>query len=1531
MLKQSKLMKPVLIWLLVFSLVLPLGFGAGGSAAYAAGEALPALVDASAFNAGVISDADKYLQGNKLPYTGYFEQKYTTLTGANAAVNGREARIYIPEGARLREYFIVLALPSGENADTFLESSGWNVIADKYNVGLIVLLPRGYSADSAAAKWGSYAEEAAYVNYMVNAAGPARTWYSTFGMYYFAGYGDGGAILQQWAANNPMFVISQAYAGVKEADLDPASLIAAGNRYYNRDSSQNTNVDAAQPQTDKTFRSVQKCEIPVPTLLIGDKVGNTGIAAYWLGVNEWNGEPPLVHTYPGGTTVAVFSQDKANSNAIATSFSDVETKVAMMDSASVDYAKDFSAADIYEFLTYYTRYDNTSSLGNALAKRINYLSQGNKGYVDGYNGIYVRKYETATLNSEYQVYIPTEARDGRWGTAGAPVVFLFGGGSQPSHLFFDITGWADVAKKHGLVIVAPCARVQPGANNNTLTGDGGVVARWSQTAPHEEYQMVVDIIAEMKEEWGGVINPDKIFGTGQSTGGGFTTFLSYMNPNLFAAFGATSPNIFSSFTNPSVNPGKAPAYFIVNDYEEGSMGNNARNYWRNRNGFDLSDNGVYARPYTLPETVNNDVAAIVKPDYVDGPNRYTVRTWYDASDDNYGGLPMVNSGVCYGRAHNNIVSDAFMQWEDWFSKWSWNNGVRVYDDSALVLKDAGSLSTSFTAGQRAVQGNRLPYNGYFGQEFTSGAASGREARFYIPEGARMREYFVTLALPDKTGVTDFLINSGWKRIADSNNVCLMILLPTGYDDSNPADVKGVWGSYENNAAYVNYLIKAAGSARGWYSVFGLYYFVGYGEGGDVLQQYAASEPLFVIGQAYFDSTVQGADLAERSAGYYEIPNITSPPTQPQEAITVTTPTVNKYTFDSVKKSEVPVPTVLIGDTVPASAASYWKNANECPDSGASGGPLGSKLFTQLKDGSSKALATSYTKVVSQMAVLEGYSGDYANYGTSREVYDFLARYTRYDNTSAWGNALADRVSYTYDSAGKNGVYVHEISSLEGSTVYKNEYLIYIPDNALDPVANPVGAPAVYLFAGGSQPSHLFFDIAGWADVAKDYGIIIVVPCGRTNGVTASWSQGGNNVNNDYNYVLNVMADVEQRYGNVVDMNRLYVTGQSAGGAFTDYLSNINPNLFTAFSATSPAQGHPAYNPLNPGPAPSYIICGEHDNRTTQDEIGIAYWLARNADVLKSPVADGYVVTRQKSLPSEFSNSLGYIVHPNSAEFPGDRYTKHTWFGKGDYYNVPMYNSVICLARAHNGIVSDAYLQWEDWFSKWSWDDGVRVYSPDPVSVSILVGAESDIGKNVEVALSVSNAVNVLTVEAELTVDGNMLSGIGLEPLSGFTAMNEIFWSYAGGGMWKGTATLAYQAGEDEGFTSYIPAVIAKFVFAPRAAGDTTIKLASVRIAGLREGTTRYLDCAIAAGEATTNIDQRVFSKYDLNRDNAVDALDLGIMLLYCGFDKDSPDWGVLVKVNDSRGKPVTARMCDVNGDGVIDMLDLLDLFIHYTK
>ena len=240
----------------------------------------------------------------------------------------------------------------------------------------------------------------------------------------------------------------------------------------------------------------------------------------------------------------------------------------------------------------------------------------------------------------------------------------------------------------------------------------------------------------------------------------------------------------------------------------------------------------------------------------------------------------------------------------------------------------------------------------------------------------------------------------------------------------------------------------------------------------------------------------------------------------------------------------------------------------------------------------------------------------------------------------------------------------------------------------------------------------------------------------------------------------------------------------------------------------------------------------------------------------------------------------------------------------------------------------------------TYDNGMRVVAEvtllvydeaDIVKAGIRTDAESDILDDIEYTLFLRDAKNVLSFELEFEIDGDMLTGKAAQGLSGFALLDGISWSFAGGSSWKGSATFAYPAGDSNGLSSTLQKDVATFAFSPMGVGNAAFKLTGFKASGLYEGTVSYFDSRIEADEATTNIAQRKFSKYDLNKDNKVDALDLGIMLLYCGFKETDQEWGVLVKVNDSKGEPVTAKMCDMNGDGLVDMLDLIDLFINYTK
>ncbi|MCL1808996.1 MAG: hypothetical protein FWG42_04400 [Clostridiales bacterium] len=216
-------------------------------------------------------------------------------------------------------------------------------------------------------------------------------------------------------------------------------------------------------------------------------------------------------------------------------------------------------------------------------------------------------------------------------------------------------------------------------------------------------------------------------------------------------------------------------------------------------------------------------------------------------------------------------------------------------------------------------------------------------------------------------------------------------------------------------------------------------------------------------------------------------------------------------------------------------------------------------------------------------------------------------------------------------------------------------------------------------------------------------------------------------------------------------------------------------------------------------------------------------------------------------------------------------------------------------------------------------------------------AVSDIERDVEYTVTLRFAKGLLTLEFEFEIDGNLLAFDRIVSLSGFEPSSGVLWENMGDGVWRGKIELVYTGNEPFGFETPPNGAamdVLKFVFSPCGQGDATIKLTGFKSFGydiLWDWAPVYRDSWIARGEATTSVQQLTWSKYDLNKDNTTDSLDLGILLLYCGFDEDSPNWDTLMKVNDSRGNGVTASMCDVNGDGLIDMLDLIDMFIHYTK
>jgi hypothetical protein len=206
-------------------------------------------------------------------------------------------------------------------------------------------------------------------------------------------------------------------------------------------------------------------------------------------------------------------------------------------------------------------------------------------------------------------------------------------------------------------------------------------------------------------------------------------------------------------------------------------------------------------------------------------------------------------------------------------------------------------------------------------------------------------------------------------------------------------------------------------------------------------------------------------------------------------------------------------------------------------------------------------------------------------------------------------------------------------------------------------------------------------------------------------------------------------------------------------------------------------------------------------------------------------------------------------------------------------------------------------------------------------------------EDVVYTLSLAEASNVSAIEVTFTVDGSLVSGKSVEALAGFKAYGNVQWTpLMVGNLWQGNITLT----TDTAF--FGEADVAKFVFNPLKEGISTMNLVSVKIANFDDDSQMMLGAVvnIVKGAASTDVKKVVkYSKFDLNKDQVVDLLDLAIVLLYVGFDKNHPDWeGPNYKVVDVHRTPIFAKICDVAPldvpDGKVDMSDVLEVYINYT-
>lgn len=180
--------------------------------------------------------------------------------------------------------------------------------------------------------------------------------------------------------------------------------------------------------------------------------------------------------------------------------------------------------------------------------------------------------------------------------------------------------------------------------------------------------------------------------------------------------------------------------------------------------------------------------------------------------------------------------------------------------------------------------------------------------------------------------------------------------------------------------------------------------------------------------------------------------------------------------------------------------------------------------------------------------------------------------------------------------------------------------------------------------------------------------------------------------------------------------------------------------------------------------------------------------------------------------------------------------------------------------------------------------------------------------------ALKNAKNVATVRVQFTADTDVVSVTGA---NGFTVLDQAKGSMVGG-RYTGEVMLVYVNDGRTAFTQSAETAIASFVTNGTA---PTLKITGVTLSGW-DSTGK----AVYGTMGSIDPDEVKFvaATYDLDGNGKVDQVDITVaQAAYQASSADS-DW------NAPGANRVAPSACDVTGDGVVDIQDLIAIYLNFT-
>ncbi len=175
---------------------------------------------------------------------------------------------------------------------------------------------------------------------------------------------------------------------------------------------------------------------------------------------------------------------------------------------------------------------------------------------------------------EFIVHVPASY------VAGTPaaLVFMFHGTSQDGEKFWSDSGWKEKGEAENIITVYPTAL------RYFVTDDNRVVTKWTYseiatilkpgTEVHDDVEFVQAMLDRIEATW--TIDPERIYATGFSNGGSFTTTRVMMEmADVFAAFGVAGSGVLTPTyqVTPSDETAERSLYILLGTNDDKVFGN----------------------------------------------------------------------------------------------------------------------------------------------------------------------------------------------------------------------------------------------------------------------------------------------------------------------------------------------------------------------------------------------------------------------------------------------------------------------------------------------------------------------------------------------------------------------------------------------------------------------------------------------------------------------------------------------------------------------------------------------------------------------------------------------------------------------------------------------------------------------------------------------------------------------------------------------------------------------------------------------